>query len=102
MNRFELYRKSVIRKEVDKLRKKKGEPNTAAEKVAEPSSESKSEKSVSEPFTIYIIPWVHMEQNKKKKAHKKSKKYLYLQYSYDYFLLFLCLESIPLVKIMRN
>ena len=98
MNRFELYPKSVIRKEVDALNKK-NEFNTAAEEVAEPSSESKSEKSVSEPFTIYIIPWVHKDDPDEDKNEEICK---YLQYSYDYFLLILCLESIPLVKIMRN
>ena len=102
MNRFELYPKSVIRKEVDALNKK-DEFNTAAEEVAEPSSESKSEKGVSEPFTIYIIPWVHKDDADEDEDEDKNEEICkYLQYSYDYFLLILCLESIPLVKIMRN
>lgn len=53
MNRFELYSKEEMNKEYIK---KKDEFNTAAEEVAEPSSESKSEKSVFESFTIFFTP----------------------------------------------
>lgn len=85
MNRFELYSKKKVQDEVDAVKSKKAEPNAAAEEVAEPSSENKSEEGSAEPFTIYIKPWVRKE-NTKDDAEKHYGQCLYLQYSYDSFL----------------
>lgn len=101
MNRFELYSKKKIIKEVKEVKSKKPEPNTAAEEVAEPSSDDKNVKSSSESYTIYIRPWVHKENTKDGKD-KHYKLCLYLQYSYDLYLYTLSLEIILPVKIMRT
>lgn len=81
MNRFELYSKEKMKKE---YKKKKGEPNTAAEEVAEPSSESKSEKSVFESFTIFFTPLARSPYTPKD-DHTRDYTYEYCRYSYYSF-----------------
>ena len=84
MNRFELYSWNKVMTEYNEVKKKKDELNTAAEEVAEPSSESKSEKSVSEPFTIYFTPLARSPYNPKDDP-KYNFTFQYCRYSYYSF-----------------
>ena len=96
MIRFELHRKSVIQKEVDDIQKivnnvnsKNHEHNAAAEEVTDSSVEGKPVRNSSDNYTIYIIASIQQGSKNCAFVEKKNDRCLYLQYSYDCFLLIL-------------
>ena len=89
MIRFELHPKSIIQKIFNNVNSKNHEHNAAAEEVTDSSGEGKPVRNSSDNYTIYII--VSIQQGSKNRAfvEKNNDHCLYLQYSYDCFLLIL-------------